>query len=344
MAVDSPVRLVTPLDDLSDEELMGLLAAGREDALGSLHGRYAPLMFGLAARSLDPAAAEEIVQDVFLAVWRKASSYDPGRGPVRPWLLRIAHLRIVNELRRRGRRPIVLPDPEGEHLAAVPDQAPQPDEASWREYRRTTVQAAVAALPPAQRQALSLAFFGDLTYEQVATFLGLPLGTAKTRIRAGLRQLRTSLVPLLTVLALVLVGGLVALGMRLHDHQATLDLNTRALRVVTSSDMVAVRLVAVPGVDPASHGEYRSRPGDDLALLTASHFAPAPAGRVYQAWARYGGTWESLGVFQLDGEGHGLLLVNQHGRGSPEALEVTLEPSNGSVTPTGAVVVAWTTS
>src|SRR5262249_10628952 len=61
MAVNSPVQLVTPLDDISDEELMGLLAAGREDALGSLHGRYAPLMFGLAARSLDHAAAEEIV-------------------------------------------------------------------------------------------------------------------------------------------------------------------------------------------------------------------------------------------------------------------------------------------
>jgi RNA polymerase sigma factor (sigma-70 family) len=343
MAIN-PVRLVTPLDDLSDEELMERLAAGQEEALAPLHGRYAPLMFALAARSLDPAAAEEIVQDVFLQVWRKADTYDPERGPVRPWLLRIAHLRIVNELRRRGRRPTVLPDPEGEHLAAVPDQAPQPDEASWREYRRTTVQAAVAALPPAQRQALSLAFFGDLTHEQVATFLGLPLGTAKTRIRAGLHHLRTSLVPLLAVLALVLVGGLVALGLQLRDRQATLDLNTRALRVVTSSDMVAVRLVAAPSVDPTSHGEYRSRPGDDLAVLTASHVAPAPAGRVYQTWARYGGVWESLGVFQLDREGHGLLLVNQHGRGSPEALEVTLEPAGGRATPTGPVVVAWATS
>jgi RNA polymerase sigma factor (sigma-70 family) len=205
MAIN-PIRMFTPWDDLSNEELMELLAAGQEEALAPLHRRYAPLMFSLAARSLDAAAAEEIVQDVFLAVWRKASSYDPARGPVRPWLLRIAHLRVINELRRRGRRPTVLPDPEGAQLAAVPDQAPHPDEASWREYRRTTVQAAVAALPPAQRQALSLAVFDDLTHEQVATFLGLPLGTAKTRIRAGLQHLRTSLVPLLAVLALVLVG------------------------------------------------------------------------------------------------------------------------------------------
>jgi RNA polymerase sigma-70 factor (ECF subfamily) len=343
MAMNS-VRLVTPLDNLSDEELMGLLAAGHEEALAPLHSRYASLMFGLAARSLDPAAAEEIVQDVFLTVWHKASSYDPARGPVRPWLLRIAHLRVINELRRRGRRPNVLPDPKGERLAAVPDQAPEPDEAAWREFRRTTVQAAVAALPPAQRQALSLAFFDDLTHEQVATFLGLPLGTAKTRIRAGMQHLRTSLVPLLTVLAVVLVSGLVVLGMRLHDRQTTLDINTRALQVVTSSDMVAVRLVAQPGVDPTSHGEYRSRSGNDLAVLTASHFVPAPAGHVYQAWAHYGETWESLGVFQLNSEGHGLLLVDQHGRGSPDALEVTLEPAGGRATPTGSVVVSWAVS
>jgi RNA polymerase sigma factor (sigma-70 family) len=340
MAIDA-IRLITPLDDLSDEELMAHLAAGREEALVPLHARYASLVFGLAARSLDAAAAEEIAQDVFLVLWRKAGSYDPTRGPVRPWLLRIAHLRVVNELRRRERRPRLLQDPEGGVLAALPDHSPEPDEASWREFRRSTVRAAVAALPPPQRQALSLAFFDDLTHEQVATFLGLPLGTAKTRIRAGLRHLRTSLVPLLTVLVLVLAGGLAAQGIRLRDRQTTLDLNTRALQVVTSSDTVAIRLVAAAGVNPASHGEYRSRPGEDLAVLTASRFAPAPAGQVYRAWARYGESWESLGVISLDGEGHGLLLVNQHGRGVPASLEIRSEPESDGVTPAGVVVVAW---
>lgn len=341
MAID-PIRLVTPLDDLSDEELMGLLATGREDALAPLHGRYAAQVFGLAARSLDGAAAEEIVQDVFVQIWRNAGRYDAARGPVRPWLLRIAHLRVANELRRRGRRPRVVPDPEGSVLASIPDREPEPDEASWHEFRRSTIQAAVAALPPAQRQALSLAFFDDLTHEQVATFLGLPLGTAKTRIRSGLQHLRTSLVPLLTAVMLVLAGGLVVLEMQLRDRQSTLDLNTHALQVVTSSDTVAVRLVAAPGVNPASHGEYRSRPGDDLAVLTASRFEPAPAGRVYQAWARYGDAWMSLGVFELDETGHGLLLADQHGQGAPAELEVTIEPAGGSPAPTGAVVVAWT--
>jgi RNA polymerase sigma factor (sigma-70 family) len=338
----STVRLVTPMDDFGDEELMRFVAAGDQDALGPLHARYAGLVFGLAARSLDPAAAEEIVQDVFLTLWRKADTYDPERGPVRPWLLRIAHLRVANELRRRGRRPVVVPDPEGTQLAAVPDREPEPDEETWREFQRSAVQTAVAALPPAQRQALSLAFFDELSHEQVAAFLDLPLGTAKTRIRTGLQRLRTSLVPLLTAVALVLTGGLATLGVRLHDRQETLDRNNEALQVVTSSDMVAVRLVAAPGIAETTHGEYRSSRGHDLAVFTASYFVPAPQGQVYQAWAEYQGQWESLGVLTLNEKGHAMQIVNQHGRGMPQALQVTLEPSGGSDAPTGAAIVAWT--
>src|SRR3954471_8847188 len=186
----STVRLVRPYADFSDEELMGELAAGRQEALAPLHGRYAALIFNLAAQSLDRPAAEEIVQDVFLAIWRKAETYDPARGALRPWLLRIAHLRIINELRRRGRRPQLLPDPDGLHYTTALDQRPQPEEEAWQEYRRAVVQEAVEHLPPPQQQALRLAFFDDLTHEQVASFLNIPLGTAKTRIRTGMQKLR----------------------------------------------------------------------------------------------------------------------------------------------------------
>ena len=190
---------------LSDEELMGQLAAGRQDALGPLHGRYASLVFNLAAQTLDRATAEEIVQDVFVAVWRKAGTFDPARGTFRAWVLRIAHLRVLNELRRRGRRPRVEPDPEGLRLASVPEPGPGPAEEAWCEHRRGIVRAAVAALPPPQRQALSLAFLEDLTHQQIADFLNLPVGTAKTRIRAGLQTLRAHLSPLFA-------GGLIVLG------------------------------------------------------------------------------------------------------------------------------------
>lgn len=337
------VRLVRPMDDLDDAELMRELAAGREEALAPLHRRYAGLVFNVAAQSLDRLAAEEIVQDVFVAVWRGAGTYDPARGPVRPWLLQIAHLRVINELRRRGRRPAIVPDPEGEQLGAVPDEAPQPDEAAWREFRRTAVQEAVAALPPAQRQALSLAYFDDLTHEQIAAFLGLPLGTAKTRIRAGVQKLRVTLVAVLAV-ALALGGGLVALVRHDQRVQDALQRNQEALGIIAESNSTEVRLTAAPGVPAATHGHFRTAPGADLAVLVLANFAPAPRGQVYQAWARDNGTWHSLGVVHLDKNGHTLTIVDRHGLGAPQALEVTLEPAGGSATPTGQVIVSWTHS
>src|SRR3954447_19239909 len=130
-AVDSPAA--DPGTD--DEELMRQLASGRHEALGPLHARYAPRVFGLAAQTVDSATAEEIVQEVFLAVWRKSASFDPARGPFRAWVLRIAHLRVLNELRRRGRRPRISSAPDERAAAVLPDPGPEPDEAAWREHR-----------------------------------------------------------------------------------------------------------------------------------------------------------------------------------------------------------------
>ncbi len=336
----STIRLVKPMDDLTDQELMLALAAGQEEALAPLHRRYAALVFNLAAQSLDLAAAEEIVQDVFVAVWRSARTYDPARGPVRPWLLQIAHLRVLNELRRRGRRPAMVPDPEGAVLGSVPDQGPQPDEAAWREFRRAAIQDAVTHLPPPQQQALSLAYFDDLTHEQIAAYLGLPLGTVKTRIRAGMQKLRVSLVAVVA-LVLALSGGFGALLLHYQQQQADLNRTNDALQMASESNVTEVRLVNRPGVPTATHGEYHTSPTSDLAILTLSHFQPAPAGKVYQAWARYNGTWVSLGVIKLDKTGHTLVILNKNGRGAPQALEVTLEPAGGSDTPTGQVIVAW---
>src|SRR5215470_6869160 len=89
----------------TDEELVAELAGGSHAALAELHARYAPLVFGLAARALDRGAAEDLVQEVLVTVWRQAATFDPARGPVRAWLVRIAQSRISNELRRRRRHP-----------------------------------------------------------------------------------------------------------------------------------------------------------------------------------------------------------------------------------------------
>src|SRR5205823_1447153 len=204
-AMMRPMRLVASGRDASDEELLGQLAAGQQDGLGPLYSRYAPLIFNLAAQSLGRVAAEEIVQDVFLTVWRRADTFDPERGTFRSWALQIAHNRIVNELRQRSRRPRTALDSDTLELESVPDGQPDPAERAWRTYQREVVQAAFDELPPHQRQPLGLAFFEDLTHEQVAAVLNLPLGTTKSRIRAGLQRLRGKLA---MVVAVVAVGGL----------------------------------------------------------------------------------------------------------------------------------------
>ena len=330
---------------LSDEELMGQLAAGRQDALGPLHGRYASLVFNLAAQTLDRATAEEIVQDVFVAVWRKAGTFDPARGTFRAWVLRIAHLRVLNELRRCGRRPRVEPDPEGLRLASVPEPSPGPAEEAWREHRRGIVRAAVAALPPPQRQALSLAFLEDLTHQQIADFLNLPVGTAKTRIRAGLQTLRAHLSPLFAG-GLILAGLLTFAGLREHAHQAALRRQGRALSLVTNSEVVPRRLGPAPGINPAAHGNYRGRPGVDLAVLTLSYLAPAPRGYEYRAWASHGGRWTLLGRAQLDNDGRSLIIAEGPELATPpDQLQVVLEPvgnrADAGAAPTGLPVVRW---
>jgi len=322
-----------------DEELMRQVADGSAEALGLLHRRFARLIFGLAVQSLDRAAAEDLVQEVFLAVWRNARRFDPERGTVRAWILQITHFRLLNELRRRSRQPEVVPDPEGLLLAGQPASDLGPVEATWERHRRTVLKSALDELPHAQREALSLAFLDDLTHEQVAAELGLPLGTAKTRIRAGLLKLRSTLGPQWA--ALVAICLLAALGIRYRAEHATLARYDRALSLVTASDSVNLRLAPVPGTAEATHARYRGRPGTDIAVVTFSEFPPAPAGQIYQAWARHGATWTSLGTMLPDTGGARLIAESPALAALPDALEVTLEPRTGSAAPSGPVVVAW---
>ena len=320
---------------LSDEELMGQLAAGRQDALGPLHGRYASLVFNLAAQTLDRATAEEIVQDVFVAVWRKAGTFDPARGTFRAWVLRIAHLRVLNELRRRGRRPRVEPDPEGLRLASVPEPGPGPAEEAWCEHRRGIVRAAVAALPPPQRQALSLAFLEDLTHQQIADFLNLPVGTAKTRIRAGLQTLRAHLSPLFA-------GGLIVLGVVAVMH---LRASAAFRRSPPARDIQRRRPPPHDrrGRYPRGNAWQLPRParralgGVDVLSLRA-----APARRAYHAWGEFGGRWVLLGTVRRKEDGSDLLIAEgPHLKSRPRALKVTLEPLGTPHAPNGPPVIVW---
>jgi RNA polymerase sigma-70 factor (ECF subfamily) len=331
--------------DTSDEELMRQLAAGQRGALGPLQARYGSLVYRLAVRSLDRASGEETTQEVLFAVWRHAASFDPTRGTFRAWVLQIARSSVLNELRRRGRRPRTATQSDGSGGNDFPDPGPDPAESAWREHRRAAVRAAVEALPPPQREALSVAFLEDLTHEQVAAFLNLPLGTTKSRIRSGLKVLRGSLAPLVGA-GLVLAGLLTFAGLREHVHQAAQRRLGRALALVTNSEVVPRRLGPALGINPEAHGNYRGRPGVSLAVLTLSHLLPAPRGFEYLAWASHGRRWTLLGRVQLDNDGRSLLIAEGPEMATPpDLVEVTLEPlesrADSGVAPTGPLVVRW---
>ncbi|HEV2439973.1 MAG TPA: sigma-70 family RNA polymerase sigma factor [bacterium] len=331
-------RAVAEARDTGDEELMGQLAAGRQEVLGPLYSRYAPRLFSLAAQSLDRATAEEIVQEVFLQVWRKSATFAPDRGTFRAWVFQIAHYRILNELRRRSRQPRLEEDPEGLRLSAAPDPMPGPDEVVASEAQRAEVRQALAALPEAQRRAVEMAFVDGLTHEQVAKHLELPLGTTKTRIRAGLQRLRVGLAPAVAVL-LVAVGLGAVVGIR--NEQAARALDGRALALLTSSETVAIRLNAAPGIPPETHAVYRGHTGATIAVLTLEKFRPAPAGQIYQAWVRHGETWTSLGTVRPDTRGIARLIVEGPAVDRlPDAIEITREPARGSPSPHGPVIVS----
>ncbi len=321
-----------------DEELMRDLAAGREEAIGPLYARYAPLLFGMAAQALDRATAEEIVQDVFLAAWKSASSFDPSRGPLRPWLMQIAHFRIANELRRRTRRLNTRAD-AGAGLEDLPDPAPDQTEKIWMEHRRAALQSALERLPARERQALRLAYFEDLSHGEVARVLALPLGTAKSRIRAGVASLRAALAPIVAGLLVVALAGL---AIRIREQRASLARDERALAMLTSSDAETIRLSAAPDVPEGTHGNYRSRPGGAIAVVTFSNFAPAPAGRVYRVWTRRGDAWTALGAAVPDASGRARVIAEGDVFSNrPDEVRVTLETERGSAAPSGPPVVSW---
>jgi RNA polymerase sigma-70 factor (ECF subfamily) len=243
---------------------------------------------------------------------------------------------VLNELRRRSRRPRVEADPDGTQLVSAPAPGPGPVEEAWRAHRRMIVREAVEALPPIQRQALSLAFLEDLTHEQVASFLNLPLGTAKTRIRAGLQALRARLSPILAT-SLMLVAAIMIFHFR---NQSVRD--SDALRMVTSSDVVPLRLSAGAGVPAEAHGQFRGRPGAQIAVLTVSHLEPPAAGYTYHAWGKFDGRWISLGIIRPNKEGRDLLVCEgPHLGNPPTALQVTAEPTSVPRAPTSAAVMAW---
>jgi RNA polymerase sigma-70 factor (ECF subfamily) len=320
-----------PLEPDADVELVARVGQGDERALRALHRRYASLVFTVAARVVDAAAAEEIVQDVFMTLWRKHETFDPTRGTLKGWLCQVTRRRALNVLRSRGRGG----NEGGEGLEDIADDALEPDEALWKAHRQSALHAAVEALPDAQRRTLSLAYFDELTQEQVAALLRVPLGTTKTRIRLAMRRIAPALV------ALIGAGLIVFIWRRKEIANEREAREERALTMVTSSDVLVRRLAAAPGIPPEAHANYRARPGGSIAVLTASHLPPLPPRERYVAWVRQDTVWRSLGELAMRPDGGALLLAEDPSIApGADAIEITRESTAGA-SPQGAPVVQW---
>lgn len=175
-----------------------LLLAGMRDhdprALDEAYRAYGALVFGLALRVVrDAHTAEEVTQDVFVYAWQNGARYDAARGTLAAWLLTLARSRCIDRLRSRRSQERRLEGLAQEVVAAESARPPDALVGLITEERARQVRAALATLPPDQRQALEIAYFEGLSYSEVATRLGAPLGTVKTRIRQGMLRLRAAL-------------------------------------------------------------------------------------------------------------------------------------------------------
>ena len=175
---------------LSDEELLAQLQQGKLQALELLYDRYQRLLLALAYRVVgDQQVAEEVVQEVFLGVWRRSATYQPGRGKVRQWLLSIARNRAIDRLRGN-----LKPSQTAELDESLTDpSAPEAWEYVDQSVQRERVRAELATLPAEQREVIELAYYGGLTLQQISDQTQVPLGTIKSRTRLAMDKLRQAL-------------------------------------------------------------------------------------------------------------------------------------------------------
>ncbi len=186
------MRFGGALAKADDSDLCSMAASGDGRALEELYDRYARVVMSFSVRMLsEPAAAEELTQEVFFRAWKQAGNYSSDRGSFVTWLLSITHNMAIDELRKRQRRPqrADLEDPVA-RLAMVEDGDRSVEEHAWLGALRDEVADALTTLPETQRQPIELAYFKGLTQREVAEMLDVPLGTIKTRMRLGMRKLR----------------------------------------------------------------------------------------------------------------------------------------------------------
>lgn len=176
----------------TDAELAAQVAIGSADALEVLYSRYGRLVLSFATRMLgDRESGEELVQEVFVRVWRQAGAFAPERGTFVTWLLSITHNLAIDAIRKRQRRPQRADSADPVLLLEqIADGSPTLEHHAELAHLREILVRAIGQLPDAQRQAIELAYFRGLTQREIAEETGEPLGTVKTRMRLGMHKLR----------------------------------------------------------------------------------------------------------------------------------------------------------
>ena len=172
-----------------ETEVRDRIVAGDDQALREVYDQYASFVYGLAVRVIgDPRAAEDVSQDVFVSFWERPAAFDPDRGSLRTWLGTLTHRRAVDHVRREEAR-----RRRTERVASRAVATPDVEEMATALLTAERVRAALDVLPDEQRRAVQLAYFGGKTYRQVAETLGIPEGTAKSRLRLALRRIADAL-------------------------------------------------------------------------------------------------------------------------------------------------------
>jgi RNA polymerase sigma-70 factor (ECF subfamily) len=181
-------------DHERDRDLVRAVARGSGDAVADLYDRYGGTVYGLALRVLgQPDLAEEVAQDVFAQVWRDASRYDASRSTVAGWIVMLTRTRAIDRVRARRARPDVSAPVEADKAGTLAASGRTPESSTILAEDVRHVRGALADLPDQIRSLIELAYYEGLTHMEIAERTGIPLGTVKTRLRAGMGTLRSAL-------------------------------------------------------------------------------------------------------------------------------------------------------
>ena len=178
----------------TDEYLISAICKGEESAIEVLYERYHRYAFSLAYRILrDPVASEDIVQDAFLSIWRKASSYQAQNGSVQSWIQAIVRHRAIDKIRASAHREYQWTPLQADNEQDPPSEQPDVWEQAWQSEQHRIIREVMVQIPSEQRMVIELAYFGGLTHAEISEQFHIPLGTVKGRMRLGLQKMKSLL-------------------------------------------------------------------------------------------------------------------------------------------------------